>query len=131
GGMACAEPSRPAARPAPGRGTTVGSAVRAAAAAAGERTAVVAWGLEPGVRRTWTFAELLRDAEHTAQALLARFAPGEHVAIWAPNLPEWLLLELGAGLAGLVIVTVNPAYQPPQVEDVLKQSRPPRPFTRP
>jgi len=121
--MALTESYWPADTSAPVLDTTVGSALRAAAAAAGERTAVVAWGLEPGVRRTWTFAELLRDAEHTAQALLARFAPGEHVAIWAPNLPEWLLLELGAGLAGLVIVTVNPAYQPREVEYLLKQSR--------
>ncbi len=103
--------------------TTVGSVLRAAAAAAPERTALVAWGMEPTTRRTWTFAELLRDAERTAQALLARFEPGEHIAVWAPNLPEWLLLEFGAGLAGLVIVTVNPAYRQRELDYVLRQSR--------
>jgi fatty-acyl-CoA synthase len=106
----------------PVRETTVGSVLRTAAAANGDRTAVVACGLTEGVR-TWTFAELLRDAQRTAQALLARFEPGEHIAIWAPNLPEWLLLELGAGLAGLVIVTVNPAYRRRELEYVLRQSR--------
>ncbi len=103
--------------------TTVGSVLRAATTAAPERTALVAWGVDPGVRQTWTFAELRRDAERTARALLARFEPGEHIAIWAPNSPEWLLLEFGAGLAGLVIVTVNPAYRRRELDYVLRQSR--------
>ena len=103
--------------------TTVGSVLRESVALAADRTALVAWGLDPGGRRTWTFAELLRDAEHTAQALLARFEPGEHVAVFAPNVPEWLLLELGAGLAGMVIVTVNPASRARELDYVLRQSR--------
>jgi fatty-acyl-CoA synthase len=103
--------------------TTVGSVLRDAAAAAPDRTALVGWGFEAGVRRTWTFAQLLHDAERTARALLARFEPGEHVAIWAPNVPEWLLLEFGAGLAGIVIVTLNPAYRRREVDYVLRQSR--------
>lgn len=103
--------------------TTVGSVLRESAAVAADRTALVAWGLEPGERRTWTFAELLSDAERTAQALLARFEPGEHIAIWAPNIAEWLLLELGAGLAGIVMVTVNPANRARELEYVLQQSR--------
>jgi fatty-acyl-CoA synthase len=103
--------------------TTVGSILRSAAAGAGDRTAVVAWGAEPAERRTWTFAGFLTDAERTARALLARFEPGEHIAVWAPNSPEWLLLEFGAGLAGLVIVTVNPAYRPRELDYVLRQSR--------
>src|SRR5512145_1421810 len=95
----------------PVRDSTVGSVLREAAAQAGARPAVVAWGANPGERRTWTYAELLRDAERTARALLSRYQPGEHVAVYAPNSAEWLLLELGAGLAGLVMVTVNPAYR--------------------
>jgi len=103
--------------------TTVGSILRDAAARAPDQTGAIAWGLVPGQRHAWTYAELLRDAERTAQALLSRFEPGEHIAIWAPNLAEWLLLELGAGLAGIVIVTVNPAYKARELEYVLRQSR--------
>jgi fatty-acyl-CoA synthase len=103
--------------------TTVGTVLREAAAASPGRTALVAWGPEPGARRTWTFAELLADSERTARALLSRFEPGEHVAVWANNSPEWLLLEFGAGLAGLVLVTVNPAYRPRELAYVLGQSR--------
>ena len=103
--------------------TTVGSVLREAVAAAGGRTAIVAWGQTPGERRAWTYTELLRDAERTARALLTRFEPGEHISVYAPNLAEWVLLELGAGLARLVLVTVNPAYRASELEYVLRQSR--------
>jgi fatty-acyl-CoA synthase len=97
--------------------------LRASAAAAGERTAIVAWEGTAAERRTWTFAALLRDAERAASALLARFRPGEHIAVYANNSPEWLLLELGAGLAGLVLVTVNPASRARELDYLLRQSR--------
>jgi fatty-acyl-CoA synthase len=103
--------------------TTVGSVLRDAANAAPGRTAVVAWAVTPGQRRTWTYAALAQDAERTARALLARFAPGEHVAVYAPNSAEWLLLELAAGLAGLVLVTVNPASRARELDYILRQSR--------
>lgn len=102
--------------------TTVGSVLCDAAAVAPDRTAVICYGHDLGRRRTWTFAELLRDAQQTARALLRRFKPGEHVAVWANNVPEWLLLEFGAGLARLVLVTLNPAYREREAEYVLRQS---------
>ena len=107
----------------PVRESTVGSVLREAATQSGPKLAVAAWGANPGDRRTWTYAELLQDAERTARALLTHFAPGEHIAVYAQNSAEWLLLELGAGLAGLVLVTVNPAYRARELEYVLRQSR--------
>jgi fatty-acyl-CoA synthase len=103
--------------------TTVGSVLRDAAAAAPDRTAIVAWTFAPGQRLSWTYAALLRDAERTARALLAHFGPGEHIAVYAPNSAEWLLLELGAGLAGMVLVTVNPASRARELDYILRQSR--------
>ncbi len=103
--------------------TTVGSILRDAAVAAPERTAVAAWTATPGERRSRTFAELLSDAERAARALLVRFAPGEHIAVYAPNSAEWLLLELAAGLAGLVLVTVNPACRARELDYILRQSK--------
>jgi len=113
----------PADRSEPVQESTVGSALRSAAAAAPERTAIVAWGATPAERRSWSFAALLQDAERTAQALLTRFQPGEHVAVYAGNCPEWLLLEFGAALAGLVLVTVNPASRARELDYLLRQSR--------
>ena len=102
--------------------TTVGQLLRDAAADAPDRTALIAGVPDPGQRRRWTYAELLEESERAARALLARFEPGERVAVWAPNIPEWVILEMGAGLAGVVLVTVNPAYRPAELQYVLRQS---------
>jgi fatty-acyl-CoA synthase len=105
------------------RNDTVGGALQAAAAAAPEGLALVEGGPDRAGRRRWTFAELLAGSEDVARALAGRYAPGEHVAVWASNSPEWVLLEFGMALAGLVMVTVNPALQPRELEYVLGQSR--------
>jgi len=102
--------------------TTVGGVLRAAAAAGPQMLAMVGGVPDPGQRRRWTYAELLAEAEQAARALTARFAPGERVAVWAPNLPEWVILEYAAALAGLVLVTVNPALRPAELAYVLNQS---------
>lgn len=73
--------------------------------------------------RRWTYAELLSDAEAGARALLAQFEPGERVAIWAQNVPEWVIAEFALGLAGLPIVTINPNFGPDEAAYVLQQSR--------
>jgi fatty-acyl-CoA synthase len=73
--------------------------------------------------RRWTFAELLADAEELALALSTRHAPGARICVWAPNVPEWVLMEYACGLAGLTLVTANPAYQAAELKYVLTQSR--------
>jgi fatty-acyl-CoA synthase len=105
------------------RDATVGSVLREAAAAWPRQVALVEGIPAGGERRQWTFAELLAEAETAARALAARFEKGERVAVWAPNLPEWVVLEFGAALAGVVLVTVNPSYQSKELEYVLRQSR--------
>ena len=102
---------------------TVGSMLREAATNEPKQTALVAGMPDAADRRRWSYAELLDEAELVARSLLTRFQPGERIAVWAPNIPEWVLLELGAGLAGLVLVTVNPAYRAAELAYVLKQSR--------
>jgi fatty-acyl-CoA synthase len=97
--------------------------LRQAAVTWPDRPALVEGVADPAVRRRWTFSALLADAERVARALLARFSPGEHVAVWAPNCAEWVLLEYGAALAGLTLVTVNPAYLAAELAYVLRQSR--------
>ena len=112
----------PADRSEPVIDTTVGSVLRAAARNWPDAPGLVAGLPDPGARRRWTYAELLAEAERAARGLAGRFAPGERVAVWAPNLPEWVVLEFAAGLAGVVLVTVNPAYRPAELEYVLRQS---------
>ncbi len=70
----------------------------------------------------WSYAEYRERAEQVARGLLAAgLQKGEHIAIWAANLPEWLLLYMAAAKAGLVLVTINPVLRAEEVEYILKQ----------
>jgi fatty-acyl-CoA synthase len=102
---------------------TIGDALRAAAAAWPDRPALIEGLSKRALRRRWTFTQALQEGENAGQALGQRFRPGEHVAIWAANLPEWFFAQFGAALAGLTLVTVNPAYLAAELAYVLKQSR--------
>jgi fatty-acyl-CoA synthase len=102
---------------------TVGGVLREAAEQAADTLALVEGTPDPGGCRRWSYADLLAASEEVARALLGRFAPGERVAVWAPNSPEWLLADFGAALAGLTLVTVNPALRAPEVAHVLASSR--------
>ena len=93
------------------REMTFGDLLRKAAEAAPDRLALIAGVPDPELRRQWTYAQFYREAQRTARALLSRFKPGERIAVWAQNLPEWMMLEFGAGMAGMVLVTVNPAFR--------------------
>lgn len=112
----------PADRSEPVLETTVGGVLRAAADLAPDQLAMIGGSPDPAARKRWTYAGLLADAEQAARALTTYFTPGERVAVWAPNIPEWVILEFAAGLAGLVLVTVNPALRPAELAYVLNQS---------
>lgn len=109
--------SGPALRP----DITVGSRLREVAAEVPDRIALVEG--TPSDGRRWTYRELLADAERCANALLDHFEPGERFGVWAHNLPEWVIVEYGAALAGLTLVTLNPSLQPGEAAYVLGQSR--------
>jgi fatty-acyl-CoA synthase len=70
----------------------------------------------------WTYHEYSERANQVARGLMELgLNKGDHIAVWATNLPEWVLLEMAAAKAGLVLVTVNPAYRAHELEYVLKQ----------
>jgi len=106
----------------PLRDTTIGSILCDAAAAAPDKIALIDGDPVRGKRRRWTYLALLADAERAARALLRRFSPGERIAVWSGNSPEWLILEFAAALAGLTLVTVNPAYRGDELAHVLGHS---------
>ena len=70
----------------------------------------------------WTYSNLLANSDRLARSLASRFAPGEKVVVWAPNIPEWIFMEYACGLAGLVLVTANPSFQAKELRYVLEQS---------
>jgi len=63
-----------------------------------------------------TYADLLDEARRIAAALAAITEPGDFVALWAPNVIEWPIVEYGAALAGVVLVALNPVLREPELE---------------
>ncbi len=72
------------------------------------------------VRLTW--CELYAEAQHVATAIAAVARPGEYVALWAPNVVEWPILQYGAAMAGVVLVALNPVLRASELEYALGHS---------
>ena len=103
--------------------TTIGDMLRQSAARVPDQSALKELNYEGQICRSWTYAELLSDCERLARALASRHTEGARIAVYANNVPEWVLLELACGFAGVILVTVNPAYQKNELKYVLEQSR--------
>jgi fatty-acyl-CoA synthase len=73
--------------------------------------------------RRWTYAELAAEVERLATGLLGTgIGPGDRIGIWAPNCPEWALLQFASASMGAILVTINPAYRTHELEFVLNQA---------
>jgi HIP---CoA ligase len=91
--------------------------VRASCARHAEREAVV----DAGTR--WTYAELGERVERASDAFAAAgVGRGDRVALWAPNIPEWIVAALGASAAGGVLVPLNTRYKGAEAADILRRS---------
>ena len=88
-----------------------------------DRIALIDPGDDGAAIRRWTYAQLLHESRRAAALLAPRFQPGTHVALFAANSAEWVFVQFGAALAGLVLVTVNPASNAAELAYILKQSR--------
>ncbi len=100
-------------------GETIGGNLERTAARFGSREALVD---VPSGRR-WTYAELESDVDAVARGLLALdVAKGDRVGIWAPNCPEWVLVQYATATIGAVLVNINPAYRTHELSYVLRQS---------
>lgn len=100
-------------------GLTIGQMLAKTAARCGDRDALVFTSLD--YRRT--YREFKADVDAAARGLLALgIGPGDHVALWATNVPQWVVIQFAAASIGAVLVTVNPAYRPFELQYVLKQS---------
>ncbi len=71
--------------------------------------------------RTW--AQLEEEVTALAKGWLKLgIKKGDHVAIWATNVPEWLLTFLSSAKIGAILVTVNTSYKGFELEYLLRQS---------
>jgi len=76
---------------------------------------------EIGLDLRLTYNEYHREVTRLAKGLLAlEIKKGEHVAVWATNVPEWVMLEIALAKIGAVLVTVNTNYRWAEIEYVLR-----------
>ena len=72
---------------------------------------------------TRTYAQFRDDVDQFARALIAMgVKKGDHVAIWATNIPQWFITFWASARIGAVLVTVNTAYKVHEAEYLLRQS---------
>ncbi len=77
----------------------------------------------PKLRLRVSYAEFSRQVDVAARGLLALgIKHGQHVAIWATNVPQWVVLQFATARIGAVLVNINPAYRPFELKYVLEQS---------
>jgi fatty-acyl-CoA synthase len=73
--------------------------------------------------RRWSFAEVAANVDRVAKGLMALgVEPGERVALWMVNRPEWIEAMFGVMKIGAVLVPVNTRFRTDDVAYVVGQS---------
>ena len=100
-------------------GSTIGKFFDYAAGRYAEREAVVS--IHQQVR--FTYSQLAERVNKLAKAFIsAGFQKGDRIGIWSPNNVQWLITQYATAKAGLILVTINPAYRSHELAYVLRQS---------
>ena len=101
---------------APLLGDTIGRSLDRAVQRWGNREALVS--PSHGVR--WSWKEFSERVEALAAGFIALgLEPGARIGVWSLNRPEWTLTQFAAAKAGLILVTINPAYRLSELEFAL------------
>jgi fatty-acyl-CoA synthase len=70
----------------------------------------------------WSYRELDQAADRLAAGFLhLGLVPGDRIGIWAPNRYEWVVTQFASAKAGLILVTINPAYRTAELEYALNK----------
>jgi len=101
---------------APLLGDTIGSCLDRAAQRWANREALVS----PSHDVRWTWKEFAARVDALAAGFLALgLERGARIGVWSLNRPEWTLTQFAAAKAGLILVTINPAYRLSELEFAL------------
>src|SRR5258707_4015337 len=101
---------------APLLGDTIGRSLDQAARRWATREGVVS----PSHDGRWTWKELAERVDALAAGFLALgLERGARIGVWSLNRPEWTLTQFAAAKAGLILVTINPAYRLSELEFAL------------
>jgi fatty-acyl-CoA synthase/long-chain acyl-CoA synthetase len=101
---------------------TVGELLADRANAHPDRVAIVGVRHGTGEQVRLTYAQLHDEASRVACALTGLAERGSFIAIWAPNVVEWPIIQYGAALAGMVLVAINPALREHELHYALQHS---------
>uniref|UniRef100_A0A8C8XZC8 Medium-chain acyl-CoA ligase ACSF2, mitochondrial n=1 Tax=Panthera leo TaxID=9689 RepID=A0A8C8XZC8_PANLE len=97
---------------------TVGQCLEAIAQRVPDREALVV----PQENIRLTFAQLKEEVDKAASGLLSiGLRKGDRLGMWGPNSYAWVLMQLATAQAGIILVSVNPAYQAMELEYALKK----------
>ena len=97
-------------------GLTLGQALARAAELWPDRPALIS----PSHGVQWSWRELREKARNLAAGLRKLgLQRGDRIGCWSLNRPEWALTQFAAAEAGLVFVTINPAYRLHELEYAL------------
>lgn len=103
---------------APLREETIPQLLADAAARFADREAVVF----PAQNVRWTWAEFARQVDRLAGGLNSLgVETGDRVGVWSPNRVEWLLTQFATARIGAILVCINPAYRPYELEYALNK----------
>jgi fatty-acyl-CoA synthase len=70
----------------------------------------------------WTFSEYKAEIDALAAGLISLgVEPGDRVGIWSPNRVEWCLTQFATAKIGAIMVCINPAYRPYELEYALNK----------
>lgn len=73
--------------------------------------------------RRWSFAQLRQDVDRAAKALIAAgVQPGDHVALWLGNRPEYIFLFFAVAKVGAVLVPINTRFRTRDMAYIVQQS---------
>ena len=71
----------------------------------------------------YSYSRLNDSCRRIAKGLLRiGIKKGDNIAIWAYNVPEWVLLQFASAKIGAVLVTINTSYKSAELEYILEQS---------
>lgn len=101
------------------RKITIGNLLRETAGKYPEHDALIY--PEFGIRQN--YRQFLEECEKVAKGFMSLgIKRGDHVSVWASNVPEWVYLQFGLSMIGAVLVTVNTNYKSHELEYILNQS---------